>query len=284
MLCTHDNCVNVFLTCIAVSQLLHRYITAGQNDLFDIFPCQVHFFTNTAPGKFFGKLNWRIEEPDGEVFSRDALQRFVQDPKQPSLLLNHDNEYLHYQDDWYIVDYAMDGNKEGVPPFCFVYYRGSNDAWDGYGGVVVYTRDAKLPTELLPRLRQAAKKVNYDFDKDFKLVDNSCPVQSKEEALLLREKFAGKVALQTEKQLQAQAVLVRRNAANSVQAQKLYISEELDQAEKAFSELGKNAVDFEKEVSQDAKKIEQEVVKDVQKIEQVLDKDVKKIEQVLEGK
>ena len=33
------------------------YITAGQNPLFDIFPCQVHFFTETSPGKFFGKLN-----------------------------------------------------------------------------------------------------------------------------------------------------------------------------------------------------------------------------------
>ena len=27
------------------------YVTAGQNELFDIFPCQVHFFTETAPGK-----------------------------------------------------------------------------------------------------------------------------------------------------------------------------------------------------------------------------------------
>ena len=26
------------------------YITAGQNKLFDIFPCQAHFFTETAPG------------------------------------------------------------------------------------------------------------------------------------------------------------------------------------------------------------------------------------------
>ena len=26
------------------------YITAGQNPLFDIFDCQVHFFTETEPG------------------------------------------------------------------------------------------------------------------------------------------------------------------------------------------------------------------------------------------
>ncbi|CAB9514621.1 Violaxanthin de-epoxidase, chloroplastic [Seminavis robusta] len=112
------------------------YITAGLNPLFDIFPCQVHFFTESSPGTFFGKLNWDIVEPDGELFTRDALQQFVQDPKEPAHLINHDNEYLHYKDDWYIIDYEYADNKDGIPPFAFVYYRGSNDAWDGYGGVV----------------------------------------------------------------------------------------------------------------------------------------------------
>ena len=28
------------------------YITAGQNKLFDIFDCQVHFFTETEPGTY----------------------------------------------------------------------------------------------------------------------------------------------------------------------------------------------------------------------------------------
>merc|ERR1719491_1780201 len=224
------------------------YITAGQNDLFDIFPCQIHFFTETAPGKFFGKLNWRIEEPDGEYFSRDAVQRFVQDPKQPGHLINHDNEYLHYQDDWWIIDYADDDNKEGVPPFAFVYYRGENDAWIGYGGVVIYTRDSKMPPELIPRLKEAAKKVNFDWDKDFKLTDNTCQTITAGEVTLLREKFAGKVALQTEKQLQAQAVKVRGNAVNGVKAQVLFVNDELNQAEKAFSKLGKSTAEFENDV------------------------------------
>jgi len=224
------------------------FITAGQNDLFDVFPCQIHFFTETSPGKFFGKLNWRIEEPDGEFFSRDAIQRFVQDPKQPGHLINHDNEFLHYQDDWWIIDYADDDNKEGVPPFAFVYYRGENDAWVGYGGVVVYTRDSKLPPELIPRLKEAAKKVNFDWDKDFKLTDNTCTTQTSGEVTLLREKFAGKVALQTEKQLQAQAVKVRGNASNGLKAQVLFVNQELNQAEKAFSKLASGAEEFEKEV------------------------------------
>lgn len=223
------------------------YISAGQNELFDIFPCQVHFFTETSPGTFYGKLNWRVEEPDGEFFTRDALQQFVQDPANPAHLINHDNEYLHYKDDWYIVDYEYDDNKDGVPPFAFVYYRGSNDAWDGYGGVVVYTRDAKLPDSLIPRLRVAAEKVGFDFDKDFTITDNSCPTIKEGEALVLREKFAGKVLLQTEEAVRAQSVRLRGNALNSVKAQKVFFSNEGPAAQQAFDKLSESLQQFETE-------------------------------------
>lgn len=245
------------------------YITAGQNKLFDIFDCQVHFFTETEPGKFYGKLNWRIEEPDGEFFTRDAVQTFYQDPKNPAHLINHDNEYLHYKDDWYIVDYAEDDNKEGLPPFAFVYYRGENDAWVGYGGVVVYTRDSKLPESLLPRLREAAKKVNFDFDKDFTLTDNTCKTLSKGEEIVLREKFAGKMAIQTEKQLQQQAVLARTAASNAV-------GSEVTAVEKAI-------VDFEKEIAKDVISVEKELVKDVVNLEKEVVKDVVNIEKAIES-
>ena len=223
------------------------YITAGQNKLFDIFPCQVHFFTETSPGTFYGKLNWRVEEPDGEFFTRDAIQQFVQDKENPAHLINHDNEYLHYKDDWYIVDYEYDDNKDGVPPFAFVYYRGSNDAWDGYGGVFVYTRDAKLPDSLLPRLRIAASKVGFDFDKDFTVTDNSCPAIAGGDALVLREKFAGKILLNTEESVRAQAIRLRGNALNSVKAQKVFFSDESEAAQKAFDNLSESLQQFEKE-------------------------------------
>jgi violaxanthin de-epoxidase len=52
--------------------------------------------------------------------------------------------------------------------------------------VVVYTRDAKLPESLLPRLREAAKKVNFDFDKDFTITDNSCKALEKGEEVIFR--------------------------------------------------------------------------------------------------
>lgn len=36
-------------------------------------------------------------------------------------------------DDWYIIDAKKDSHV-------LVLYRGSNDAWDGYGGGTLYTR------------------------------------------------------------------------------------------------------------------------------------------------
>jgi violaxanthin de-epoxidase len=220
----------------------------GQNPLFDIFPCQVHFFTETEPGKFFGKLNWRVTEPDGEFFTRDALQEFYQDPKDPSHLINHDNEYLHYKDDWWIIDYEYENNAQKLPPFALVYYRGSNDAWDGYGGAVVYTQAASLPPEIVPRLRVAAQKIGYDFDKDFTVTDNSCPADfTDDQKLILREQFAGKVALQTEELIQAQATRLRGNVVNSVKAQKLFFDNRAQSASDAFSTLEKDLADFEQE-------------------------------------
>ena len=104
----------------------------------DTFDCQVHFFVNPAPGQIYAKLNWRIQDTDGEFFNRNTVQQFVQTKDNPALLLNHDNEYLHYQDDWYILDAEPDSHV-------LVYYRGQNDAWKGYGGAVLYTRDTTTP-------------------------------------------------------------------------------------------------------------------------------------------
>ena len=54
---------------------------------------------------------------------------------EPALLLNRGNDYLHYEDDWFIV-----GTKPDV--YQFIVYRGNNDAWKGYFGATVYTRHA----------------------------------------------------------------------------------------------------------------------------------------------
>lgn len=40
--------------------------------------------------------------------------------------------------------------------FVLVYYKGSNDAWDGYGGAFLYTREPTVKPELIPRLEGKA--------------------------------------------------------------------------------------------------------------------------------
>lgn len=57
--------------------------------------------------------------------------------------------------------------------YVFVYYRGKNDAWDGYGGAVVYTRSPVLPESIVPELEKAAKSIGRDFNK-FIRTDNTC--------------------------------------------------------------------------------------------------------------
>lgn len=145
------------------------YITSGLNPTFDTFDCQIHEF-HTESSKLVGNLSWRIQTPDSGFFTRSTIQRFVQDPSQPGILYNHDNEYLHYQDDWYILSSKVENKADD---YIFVYYQGRNDAWDGYGGAVVYTRSAVLPETIIPDLEKAAKSVGQDFSK-FIRTDNTC--------------------------------------------------------------------------------------------------------------
>ena len=90
------------------------YITAGQNPIFDIFPCQEHFFTSTGPGKFYGKLNWRVQKPDGRFLTRSAIQSFEQDPAQPGILYNHNNEYCLSPP----PDFLIACLRFSTPPLC----------------------------------------------------------------------------------------------------------------------------------------------------------------------
>ncbi|KAK7285850.1 hypothetical protein RJT34_20633 [Clitoria ternatea] len=145
------------------------FISSGLNPSFDTFDCQLHEF-HTESNKLVGNLTWRIRTPDAGFLTRSTEQRFEQDPRYPGILYNHDNEYLHYQDDWYILSSKIENEPDD---YVFVYYRGRNDAWDGYGGAVVYTRSAVLPEPIVPELERAAKSVGRDFSKFIK-TDNTC--------------------------------------------------------------------------------------------------------------
>lgn len=145
------------------------YITSGLNPTFDTFDCQLHEF-HVESDKLIGNLTWRVRTPDGGFFTRSAVQKFVQDPSQPGILYNHDNEYLHYQDDWYILSSSIENRPDD---YVFVYYQGRNDAWDGYGGAVIYTRSSVLPESIIPQLEKASQSVGRDFSKFIK-TDNTC--------------------------------------------------------------------------------------------------------------
>ncbi|GFP95749.1 violaxanthin de-epoxidase chloroplastic [Phtheirospermum japonicum] len=145
------------------------FITSGLNPTFDTFDCQLHEF-HLEENKLVGNITWRIKTPDTGFFTRSTVQKFVQDPKYPGILYNHDNEFLHYQDDWYILSSKIENQPDD---YIFVYYRGRNDAWDGYGGAVVYTRSAVLPESIVPQLEKAAQSVGRDFNT-FIRTDNTC--------------------------------------------------------------------------------------------------------------
>jgi len=139
-----------------------------------------------------GEINWRIPTKNGQDFiQRSTMQRFVQQDN-PAILLNHGNEYLHYEDDWYVLASKPD-------EYVFIYYRGQNDAWKGYGGATVYTRERSLPEAYVPELREAAARAGLDWEA-FQLTDNTCPPKPErmgpfeelEEDLERVEEFASK--------------------------------------------------------------------------------------------
>lgn len=246
------------------------YISAGLNKAFDIFDCQVHFFTSPYPGKYFAKLFWRVSEPDGEFFTKNAIQRFVQDKSNPAIMYNHDNEYLHYKDDWYIVDYEPND-------FILVYYRGSNDAWDGYGGAFLYTRTPSVRPELFPRLTAAVERMKVPYKwSDFSLTDNTCKEQT-ESPVILREKYAKKLLITEENTLQEQLTALRSAAVNTV------VKEEKEAA-KSFEFLEDELKAFQAEAARDVIGAVEEVEKDVVGAVEGVEKVVEKVEEAVLGK
>ena len=67
-------------------------ITAGQNDLFDTFDCQKHFFRVSEPGILYGEINWRVCKNNGDFVERHAIQTFKQVPFLASIRMRHSIE------------------------------------------------------------------------------------------------------------------------------------------------------------------------------------------------
>jgi violaxanthin de-epoxidase len=225
------------------------YISAGLNKAFDTFDCQLHKFTAPSPRKLVGNLQWRIKDPvAGTAFvTRYTVQEFEMDATRQGILYNHDNDFLHYQDDWYIL--AAADQK-----YVVVYYRGNNDAWDGYGGAVVYTRAPAFPKEYVPEVKAAVEKVGLKWE-DFVLTDNTC--KARESRL---------------DELEQDLVFVESRAANGLQLV----------GKSVAKEVVKDVVAVEREIVKDVVIVEKEVVKDVVKVEKEIEKDLVAVEQEVE--
>eukprot|EP00891_Asterochloris_glomerata_P009375 jgi/Astpho2/9375/Aster-01644 len=158
------------------------YITAGLNPLFDTFDCQEHYFGVPEPGRLYGKINWRIKKRDSDFIERSVVQTFKQQ-ENPAILYNGNNEYLHYEDTWYILDSKPD-------EYVVIFYIGNNDAWKGYGGATIYSRSPSLPEQYLPQFKESVKKAGLKWE-DFKVTDNSCGPHPEPKGLLAKaERFA----------------------------------------------------------------------------------------------
>ena len=226
------------------------YISAGLNTAFDTFDCQLHRFESPADNKLVGNLQWRIKDPvAGTNFvTRYAVQEFVQDPKVPGILYNHDNEFLHYQDDWYIL-------AERDEAYVVVYYRGSNDAWDGYGGAVVYSREPKLAKKYYAEIDESLQRIGLKF-KDFTLTDNSC-----------------RVAETKLEELEADLVFVETKVASG-----------LASTERGFvKELSKDVVSLETGIAKGARAVVREAAKDLEAVEQEAVRDEQQLEGFFKG-
>jgi len=209
------------------------YIVAGLNKDFDTFDCQEHFFTKGEDGKMYIKINWRVNRPNGQFYERSDVQRFYQEPDGKAILHNNGNVMLHYQDDWYIPAY-----KEGE--YVYIYYRGTNDAWDGYGGATVYATTPTLNPDWIPELEAASKKVGVKWS-DFVITDNSC--KPAPELRLTKPTDLDTLAddaVVIEKDLAKEAKLIEKLVANDFVKAESFVSKEVNTFEQKIQQIEGN--------------------------------------------
>lgn len=207
------------------------YITAGLNPLFDDFDCQEHYFGVPEAGKLYGKINWRIKKPNDDFIERSTVQTFKQQ-QNPAVLYNGGNEYLHYEDTWYILASKSD-------EYVLVYYVGNNDAWKGYGGGTVYTREASLPEQYVPEIKEALSKAGQNWG-DWKVTDNTCKPHPPVTGLLANaERFLETEVTSVEKVLEQDLTsfgkgfsVFETNLENAITGDEKIVSDEIQDAER----------------------------------------------------
>jgi violaxanthin de-epoxidase len=167
------------------------YATRGLNPMFDCFDCQRHEFSIDASSPdnkpFHADLAYKVKtalnctEGSCIYIDREVHNHYSQDPAQPAHLANHNNTdpaLLGYADDWYVISSSAGATSATDPAaYVLIYYCGTNDAWDGFQGAVLYTRTA---TEQLTPAATAAVNAAMVATKvpGFTALDNLCTPSS----------------------------------------------------------------------------------------------------------
>lgn len=85
---------------------------------------------------------------------------------------------MKYKDDWIVLSYSTDPST----PFIVVAYRGTNSAWNGYGGVNLYMKqpidirsleNSNVPKSMINEIEQGLGKIGLTI-KDLIPIDNQC--------------------------------------------------------------------------------------------------------------
>lgn len=139
-----------------------------------LIPNEKHRWQGFDTGLKWGIDSFLIHENPNQVKSNPAASSSQQNvnkqqlSKTPRLVLTLRPDMLKYQDDWIVLQSSPES-------YIVLLYRGTNSAWEGYGGLNVYTRTRSIPLGWKHEIeRDALSKVNLRFS-DLTLVDNSCP-------------------------------------------------------------------------------------------------------------
>ena len=134
-----------------------------------------------------------------------------------------------------------------------IYYRGNNDAWDGYGGATVYSTNPVLDKKYFAEIDESLQKIGRRFS-EFTLTDNTC----KERETKLEEAYQDLVFV--ENRVATGLVTAESNIVATLKRDVQEIERELVVAERAIQ---KQVMKVEKEIEKDVVEIEREIEKDL---------------------
>lgn len=137
-----------------------------------------------------------------------------------------------------------------------MYYRGRNDAWDGYGGAVVYTRSSVLPESIVPELQKAAKSVGRDFST-FIRTDNTCgPEPPLVERLEKKLEEGEKTIIEEVEQIEGEVEKVGKTEMSLFQKLAKGFNELIQDEENFLRELSKEEMDILNGLKMEASEVE----------------------------